>query len=154
MGHAFHLGPQFSTFLTYRSATSPDIILGKSKIFQNTLISPNKILASSDHNYIVFTISTSLIQISIIEKDSIRSGNWEKYNKTLSSKPIYIQPQISNDELVRLTNSWTVRVSPKLSSKPCHISKLLSRIDCHKRNTVHKWQKLQDMGLITTISQD
>ena len=78
MGHAFHLGPQFSTFLTYRTATSPDIILGKSKIFQNTLISPNKILAPSDHNYIVFTISTSLIQISIIEKDSIRWGNWEK----------------------------------------------------------------------------
>ena len=109
-GHAQHLGPQFSTYLTYRSATSPDIVLGNNKIFHNTFISPGKILTFSDHNYIVLTISTSPIQIPIKERDSIRLANWEKYKNLLSTKPIYNQPQITNDELDTLTNSWTADI--------------------------------------------
>ena len=104
------MGPQFSTFLTYRSATSPDIILGNSRIFHNTHISPGKILTSSDHNYIVFTISTSPIQVPIVERESISRADWVKYRSVLSTQPVHYESQLTCVELDRITEKWTADI--------------------------------------------
>ena len=86
--HAHHLGPQFPTYLIHRSATSPDIVLGNSKIFHNVTLSSGKILTSSDHNYIVLTISASPIQVPIAERDSVGSANWDQYKNLLAPQTI------------------------------------------------------------------
>ena len=41
-------------------------------------------LTASDHNYIVFTISSSPIQISIKIRPSLPKADWNKYKEILS----------------------------------------------------------------------
>ena len=80
-GHAQHLGPTFPTYLTHRSATSPDIILANNNVFHNTHSKAGTHLTSSDHIYMVFTISASPIQIPIKERDEVRRADWDRYRQ-------------------------------------------------------------------------
>ena len=82
-GHAQHLGPPFPTFITHRSATTPDIILANHRISHNNHREEGKILTPSDHKYIVFTISSSPIQIPIKTRSSLPKADWNKYKEIL-----------------------------------------------------------------------
>ena len=107
--HAIHLGPQFPTFITHRSATTPDIILANNKIFHNTHIEQGKLLTSSDHNYIIFTISTSPIQIPTKTRPSFPKANWETYKEILSQHDP-IQPDMTTADIDTNTILWTDRI--------------------------------------------
>lgn len=57
-----YLGPQFPTYISTNSNTTPDIILGNSKIYHNYKIEQGPITAS-DHIPIIFTITTQAVKI-------------------------------------------------------------------------------------------
>ena len=82
--HAVHLEPQFPTFITPRSSTTPDIIPANNRIFHNMHMEPGKLLTPSDHNYIILTLSTTLIQILIKTRPSFQEQigtNTKKYSR-------------------------------------------------------------------------
>ena len=108
-GHAQHLGPPFPTFITHRSATAPDIILANYKIFHNTHTEEGKILTPSDHNYIVFTISSSPIQIPIKTRPSLPKADWHKYKEILSQHE-QMNPNMTTEDIDNNVELWTNRI--------------------------------------------
>lgn len=110
-GHATILGPEFPTVITYRSATSPDIILGNSKTFHNYNATPGTELTPSDHNYIRMTISSSPIQIPIRPRPSLKRADWQTYRYILNQTPTVTQAPKTTDELEHLAEKWTEYVT-------------------------------------------
>lgn len=104
--HAIKLGPHFSTFLTYRSATSPDIILTNKRHFMNSHSEPGPI-TPSDHIPIIFSLSTSPIQVPIIERPSYKKADWDLYKEKLEEAEIYDEEDMTPLRLNNLADQWT-----------------------------------------------
>ena len=78
-----HIGPDFPTYISHRSATTPDIILTNFRTYHNTHIEQGP-LTTSDHIPIIFTISTTPIQAPAIPRPSYNQANWEKFSDELT----------------------------------------------------------------------
>ena len=78
-----HIGPHFPTFISHRSATTPDIILTNYRTYHNTHIEQGP-LTTSDHIPIIFTISTKPIQTPITPRPSYSQANWESFSEELT----------------------------------------------------------------------
>ena len=81
-GHARKIGPNFPTFITNRSSTTPDIILTNNRTIHNSYSEPGP-LTSCDHIPIIVTISSNPILIPIRERNSYKQANWEGYRQEL-----------------------------------------------------------------------
>ena len=78
-----HIGPDFPTFINYRSATTPDIILTNFRTYHNTHIEQGP-LTTSDHIPIIFTISTKPIQTPATPRPNYNQANWEQFAEELT----------------------------------------------------------------------
>lgn len=94
-GKLIHHGPDFGTFLTHQNTTTPDKIFTNNKAFLNTYARPGP-LTGSDHLPIIYTISTSPIQIEIPERLKMCTADWISYRTDLEEHEI---PQLENKTL-------------------------------------------------------
>lgn len=109
-GYATHEGPLFPTYITHRSKTSPDIILANSSTFHNTYSGAGP-LTPSDHIPIIFTISTSPIQIPVRERTNFVRADWEKYRELLRSAPLVdMGDGKTEEEVEQAVTTWTHQI--------------------------------------------
>ncbi|KAF9756153.1 RNA-directed DNA polymerase from mobile element jockey [Nosema granulosis] len=109
-GYATHEGPFFPTYITHRSKTSPDIILANSSVFHNTYAESGP-LTPSDHIPIMFTISTSPIQIPVRERTNFVRADWDKYREILRKEPtIEIGNNKTEEEIEQAVTRWTHKI--------------------------------------------
>jgi hypothetical protein len=137
-GHAHVIGPNFPTFINHRSSTSPDIIMANSRAFHNTYATPGKIITSSDHLYIIFTIASAPIQIPTKRRAAVAKADWATYRDILSSDlevPAHATPQIID----RITNDWTNKIK---AASDATIPKTSFRTLPHFKNN-HRTRTLQ-----------
>uniref|UniRef100_A0A2P2HYG4 RNA-directed DNA polymerase from mobile element jockey-like n=1 Tax=Hirondellea gigas TaxID=1518452 RepID=A0A2P2HYG4_9CRUS len=104
--HAQHIGPNFPTFITHRSKSSPDIILGNKHMIYNYSAEPGQ-LTPSDHIPIIFTISTNPIQVPIRERSNFRKADWRKYSDQLGREDIINLTGATVGEIEEKTAQWT-----------------------------------------------
>jgi len=103
------LGPNFPTFLTYRSTTSPDIVISNMMSFHNTHFSPGP-LTPSDHIPIVMTISADPIQIPIRPRRSFYNADWDNYKTTLNRQNFAPLDSPTLEEIDNRLDEWTKAV--------------------------------------------
>lgn len=94
-GRLKYLGPDFYTYLGHRTTSTPEKIFTNNKAFLNYYIQPGPI-TTSDHIPIIFTVSTSPIQIETKRRFTMSKANWEGFKQDL------IQHQIPNLDLSQL----------------------------------------------------
>jgi len=103
------LGPNFPTFHTHRSATSPDIAISNLKTFHNIHFKPGP-LTPSDHIPIIATISANPIQIPIRPRRSFYNADWTGYRTTLSETNFPRLDSPTMDEIDDRLENWTKTV--------------------------------------------
>lgn len=69
--------------MTHRLPTTTDITLSNHRVFHNTHTEEGKLLTSSNHNYIVFRIPASPIEMPIKAKLSLPKADWNKHKKMI-----------------------------------------------------------------------
>ena len=103
-----HIGPNFPTFLTYRSTTSPDIVLTNKKDFYNYHIKPGP-LTPSDHIPIIITLSCNPIQIPIKPRLQIAKADWDGYRRDLTNyTAVMTNPTTQNID--NYLDDWTKQI--------------------------------------------
>ena len=120
-GHAVHEGPNFPTFISNRSQTTPDIILTNKHAIHNTYAEQGP-LVTSDHTPIVYTINSSPIQIPIKQRHSFKQANWQGYKQQLLQVPA---DGILRDQadLEAALDRWTTQIQAAAGThvpKVCH----------------------------------
>ena len=109
VGKLQHIGPNFPTFITNRSSTKPDIVLGNKEIFHNILLEPGPV-TSSDHIPIVAKITANPILIPIQPRIQIAKANWSGYANELSQHEIPHLENVTTAEIDAQLDSWTNKV--------------------------------------------
>jgi hypothetical protein len=104
-----HIGPYFPTFITYRSTTSPDIVLQNTHAYHNIHLRPGPI-TPSDHIPIIATISANPIQIPIKPRKQFHKADWIQYKHILSSVTPPSQQEPTLEEIDEHLNTWTQQV--------------------------------------------
>lgn len=82
-GKYCHLGPDFKTFITNRTATTPDLILNNNNQIHNIYIQPGKI-TTSDHLPIIITLSAEPIQVPTTPTLDLKHANWDGFRSELN----------------------------------------------------------------------
>ena len=126
--HCSRIGPDFPTFITNRSSTTPDIILQNNRNLHNTYAKPGP-PTTSDHTPIVFIISCNPILIPITKRYSYKQADWTLFKEGLGRFG-RIGSLRTKEEIDRQTNRWTesVRLAtekavPKTSYRPIPYAK-------------------------------
>ena len=102
-----HIGPNFPTFYSYKSATTPDIILANNKTFHNLEITPGPV-TPSDHIPILIKITSKAVKIPTATGLNTNKTNWEKYKEEINNKLyiIHTHHNMTPVELDTATNTW------------------------------------------------
>ena len=82
-GLCSRIGPDFATFITARSATTPDIVLTNNAGLPNYWIRQGN-PTSSDHQTILMELSWAPIQIPIKPKKLYKKANWQLYQDMMA----------------------------------------------------------------------
>lgn len=80
-----HIGPHFPTYFTANTSTTPDIILANYRTHHNTHVAPGP-LTTSDHTPIIFTVSSSPIQIPATARPNYSQANWDGFKNDIEEK--------------------------------------------------------------------
>ena len=104
-----NIGLYFPTFLTYRSTTSPDIVLTNNKDFYNYDIKPGP-MTPSDHIPIVLTISCNPIQIPIKLRLQIAKADWDGYKRDLINADNHSNAHSTPEDIDRQISDWTQQI--------------------------------------------
>ena len=104
-----HIGPFFSTFITHRSTTSPDIILQNNLAFHNTHFQPGP-LTPSDHIPIIATISVNPIQIPIKTRPHYHRADWDSFKDILSTTDVPDDPLPTLEDIDNYLDDWTTKI--------------------------------------------
>ena len=104
-GRLVHLGPDFPTFISRASATTPDVVLANRYGHLNTYISPGN-LTSSDHLPIKMVVSTSPILVPTAPSPCYKRANWESFKLVLEAKPSVELNGRPRDDIDRETERW------------------------------------------------
>jgi len=100
------IGPDFPTYLNYRSATTPDIAISNLNAFHNVHFAPGP-MTPSDHIPIIATISTNPIQIPIRPRRSFHRADWTGYRTTLNNYDFPPLQQPSLIDIDKRLDEWT-----------------------------------------------
>lgn len=73
-----HIGPNFPTYYSHNSATTPDIILTNFRTYHNFHVTQGP-LTNSDNIPVILTVSASPIQTPIPPRPSFTQANWEGF---------------------------------------------------------------------------
>ena len=114
---ALHIGPNFPTFFSANSTTSPDIVLINRTNFFNHYISPGP-LTTSDHIPIIIDISTSPILTPTAPRPHYRSTDWEAF-KTDPLLSMTDETDISRGTLLdidKAVETWTSKVQTAMTT--------------------------------------
>lgn len=104
-----HLGPDFKTWISHRTCSSPDIILSNNKAYLNTHFQPGP-NTPSDHRPIIAHISTAPIQIPIKPRYRFSKTNWQEYRRILTEvhHPRNLSPTTA--EIDDLVDTWCTKI--------------------------------------------
>ena len=107
-----HIGPHFPTFISRKSATSPDIILSNFRTYHNTYISQGPLI-TNDHIPIMFTIATKPIQIPTTPSSSYIQADWQKFQEELAHTCATTEtpPNPTLEEIDHEIDNWHAKVS-------------------------------------------
>ena len=148
--HAIHVGPDFPTFITHRSKSSPDIILTNRAVFHNILAVPGP-LTPSDHIPIIFKISTNPIMLKIPKRPSFKAANWNNYKTYLEDTPIYQTEHKTIEEIETLVDKITEHIQ-EASRK--HIPEITYRTIPHfHRTPLTRQLQTENDALLNTINR-
>lgn len=108
-GNVTHNGPDFQTFITTRSAGTPDIVLTNDRWIHNLNIQPGPI-TTSDHLPIIITVSAAPIQVPITPVFNKKQANWDNFKSDLINfQPHFMDGQPLNVIDTELQN-WFMAV--------------------------------------------
>ena len=94
-GKLIHLGPNFPTFHSPNSSTTPDIVLANNKVFHNIELTPGP-LTLSDHLPIIMKITSKAILKPTVPTLQFGKANWEEFEEEIENK---IQEETLPDNL-------------------------------------------------------
>ena len=106
-GKLSYLGPNFPTFFCPRGSTTPDIILGNSKIFHNIESSPGPVTLS-DHLPVLLTLTTKAILKPSLPILQFNKANWEQFEIEIENKMTDVIPpnNLTKVELDTQLDAW------------------------------------------------
>ena len=126
---AYHIGPDFNTWVGQNGISKPDIILKNRSAFLNFAIREGN-LTTSDHIPIMFTLSTNAIVIGNSRRNMYKQTNWEAFRvntendirrkiaeRDLSGNPRGIDKDIIDGELVSWYNIIKARLEENTPKK-------------------------------------
>ncbi len=79
-----HLGPNFPTYITPQSATTPDIIICNNRAYHNIKTEPGP-LTSSDHTPIIMTITSRAIRENVPTRLRLNGANWQLFKDQVTA---------------------------------------------------------------------
>lgn len=102
-----HLGPQFTTYTSQTSNTTPDIVLSNNKTYHNHTVEAGP-PTTSDHIPIILTITASAIKSEIQPHYNLKKANWENFQNTIANNiNQVIPPDNANPrQLDQALGSW------------------------------------------------
>ena len=112
-GKLMHLGPDFPTFVTHNSATSPDIVLCNRRCHHNILIERGP-LTASDHLPIIITVDTGIIKVPISPKLQIYKTDWNSFREEIGQYNQYMPTSPSLEEIDKTVKDWTETIQNAL----------------------------------------
>ena len=104
-GRLVHLGPDFPTFISRLSATTPDVVLANRYGHLNTHISPGN-LTSSDHLPIRMVVSTNPILVPTATSPCYKRADWDSFKEVLQAKPTVELNGRPRGDIDRETERW------------------------------------------------
>lgn len=99
-----HLGPNFPTYISHNTQTTPDIILANSQTYHNYTVKQGP-TSASDHLPIIFTITTQPIRIPSPPRPHYKAADWDSFQT-------YIDQQMkptSNNNLSKIEIDTHIR---------------------------------------------
>jgi len=137
-----HIGPNFPTFITHRSTTTPDIVLTNNRTYHNYHLQPGPI-TPSDHIPIILNISAQPIRIPIKPRKSFHYANWTQYKADLSQHPIPNNSHPTLADIDRHLEHWTTLTTDASNT---HIPTITHRVTpgVKPTHTIRTLQVLHD----------
>ncbi len=107
-----HIGPDFPTFISHNSRSTPDIILTNNKTYHNIDIQTGP-TTSSDHLPIIIKITAKPVKIETSPTYSLKKTNWEEFKITTQHKTrnINVDPYMDQQTLENSLKEWTTAIT-------------------------------------------
>ena len=105
------IGPNFPTYISSNSNTTPDLILCNKKVYHNFTIEKGPV-TTSDHLPVILKLTTNAIREIIPPKFNFKKADWDKFNDKIkeSIEPIDHNLEITTAEVDRLLEEWYVNI--------------------------------------------
>ena len=102
-----HIGPDFPTYISHNSHTSPDIILTNNCAYHNHIIEAGPI-TSSDHIPVILTITAHAHKIPTPPTLNYRKANWKKFGELIQNNIQLAKPKNESNtrELDNNIDTW------------------------------------------------
>ena len=113
-GLTIYQGPDFPTYMTHNSATTPDIALSSPNFPFNLHLRAGP-STPSDHIPVIATVSIQPVQIPIRPRSQPHRADWDKFKNLISNRTFYPPPEATLEEIDEQLNSWTEAVKQAAS---------------------------------------
>ena len=102
-----HIGPDFPTYMSHNSTSTPDIILTNNKTYHNIKITQGPI-TPSDHLPILINLTAQSIKIPTTPTYALKKADWEKFKDTveLTNRSIDTNQYMSQNSLDKAIEEW------------------------------------------------
>ncbi len=111
-----HLGPNFPTYISHNSQTTPDIILTNQHTHHNYTITQGPTTAS-DHLPVIFQITTSPITTPIAPRPHYSKADWDAFKIKIDNNITEInRNHLTKEEIDRHINTWYKVVTYAIST--------------------------------------
>ena len=131
-----HIGPDFPTFYSYNTSTTPDIILTNNKTYHNLQIHPGP-LTPSDHIPLLIKITSQPIKIDTPPIYILKNTNWETFSREVQSKTrsINTDPYMNQQTLDKSLKDWINAITESMKENiPTKTYKTIQKTIHNKKN--------------------
>lgn len=115
-GKAIHLGPNFPTYLSNTSTSTPDIILSNNKAVHNVIINPGPI-TTSDHIPVI-NLTTSAITTPTTPSYNMWKADCDNFRNEVQGKMegIQLEQHMEKSQLEENLNQWYTTIEEGLKN--------------------------------------
>lgn len=127
-GLLHHLGPDFPTFYTRNSHTTPDIVLCNNKVSHNISIKPRPITLS-DHIPLIISLTTKAIMKDMPTILNMKNIDWESFKEEIENKMNNIKKlnNLSKEGTEEKLNKWFDIIENTMKNKIPTITQVIDQ---------------------------
>lgn len=142
-----HLGPDFPTYMSRNTRTTPDLVLCNNKATYNVLLKPGP-LTLSDHIPIIMSLTTKAIMKQIPRRLNFKNTNWEILKEEIETKinNININNNLSIQEIDEKLELWYNSIETTIANNIPSITQVTEYkpiSNPHLRYIQHMYNQLQ-----------